>query len=57
MKKIENDFQGCLNGREEETILDDDTREFEKSNVSFKLMNNVIYVILSSPSFSLGRSF
>ena len=51
MKQIEGDFQGCLNGRDEEDPKEDETREFEKSSVSFKLMNNVILNIIPSLIF------
>ena len=55
MKQIESDFQGCLNWREEEDPKEHEVREFEKSRVSFKLMNNVILIF--SSLFSIGRSF
>ena len=44
MKKVENDFQGCLNGREEEEPQENEAIEFEKNNISFRLINNVNFV-------------
>ncbi len=45
MKKIESDFHSCLNGPEEgKNPQEIGAKEFENSNVSFKLMNNVNFL-------------
>jgi hypothetical protein len=47
MKKIETDFNGCLNENEEIEPHQKLINEFKETNVSFKLLNNVKFIFIT----------